>query len=281
MDEQQKKLRAMLHEDIGTEDSELAQALQSLKQWNPPAPDDAATALLLGRLRAEMPPAHKPLWLRLGEWWPLLLIRSQVRVVRREIWAATLLIITLGTFVTLLTENSAKSDGSLLAVVSPLVAALGIAFLYDEDGERIVELENSTTTSIRLLLLARLTLIFGFNLLLGLIGSVVLAIFRADVLLVPLVMSWLAPMTFLCALAFLCSTLTHDALLGSLVGFLLWGTHIFLRMFPGRSFIVSLLSLPGFSAPENRLVLIGSAVLLVIVALWWGGAREVDARDWG
>ena len=138
----------------------------------------------------------------------------------------------------------------------------------------IVEQRSTTAVSARMLLLARLTLVFGFNLLLMLVGSVVLSLTREDLSLWPLVMSWFAPMSFLSALAFLMSVLLMDALAASLIGLLLWMAHVLIR---ARAVAIDLpywLTAPGLSAVESRPLLLLAALALTAVALWLAGLNE-------
>lgn len=261
-------LRRMLAEDLGNDEAELyASTVEQLKAWESPPASAAATAQLINLLKAEMQPVRQ----RPSHWWPLLLMRAQLRVVRKEIWAASALILALGVIVTVATYSRGMDATTPVALLAPLVAALGIAFLYDNDVEQMLEIENTTLASTRLLLLARLTLVFGFDLLLTLIGSVILVVFHADVVLWPLVLSWLAPMAFLSALAFFLSVICRDALAGSAFSFGIWGVHVFLQAVPSPNQITYLLSLPGLSVPEFRPLLFGVAALLIVVGLWFSG----------
>jgi hypothetical protein len=146
--------------------------------------------------------------------------------------------------------------------------------LYDSDVALMLELEDTTRASARMLLPARLTLVFGFNLLLGLLGSVVLAALRAELSLWPLVVSWLVPMTFLSALAFLFSVVFVDALMGGLVSLILWGTHVVLRAAAIQNDFLYLLSLPGLAAPESRPILLSVSLILLAIAVWLIGSSE-------
>jgi hypothetical protein len=278
------RLRAMLREDGDSPDevNDLVNVVSRLKKWDAPAPRPEATARLLDVLSQEMPaPARSilPSSSHWYEWWPLLLIRSQVRVVRREIWAASALIMLLGTLVTLTSYTSGYGGATPIAILAPVVAALGVALLYDSDVEQMLELEDSTPASVRLLLLARLTLVFGFDLMLALAGSLALVLFHADVSLTPLVLSWLAPMTFLSGLAFLLSIVSGDAIVGSLAGLMIWGAHIWMRSMSQSSVLVYLLSLPGLSALETRPLLFVLTPILVVIGLWWVGSHERSIGD--
>jgi hypothetical protein len=279
------RLRAMLREDMDApgDVDELLEVVNRLKKWDAPSASADLTERLLEVLAQEMPEPHGSTafssvtsW---TSWWPLLIMRSQLRVVRREIWAASALVMLLGTLVTLSTYTADSKASTPIAILAPLVAALGVALLYDSDVERILELEDSTPASARMLLLARLTLVFGFDLLLAFIGSIALVLLHADVLLWPLVLSWLAPMTFLSALAFMLSILSGDAIVGSLTGLMIWGTHILLRLTNDMSLLAYVLSLPGLSDPATRPLLFTLTPILVVLALWWVGQHERRIGD--
>ncbi len=275
------RLRAMLLEDTGSvEDADaLLETVQLLKRWHAPQPDNRATEQLLETLLPEMSTEsrlQRAYW-SFGDWWPWLLLRAQLRVVRREIWSASALVFVLGTVVTAMYYQSNPSADMLpIVLFAPLVAAIGIAFLYGPDVERIAELEQTTPTPPRLLLLVRLALVFGFNLFLGIGASVALTLTQSNVSLWPLVVSWLAPMTFLSTFAFLLSVMFSDPLAGVLVAMLLWGfqsLHWFAQ-YTGDSFGGFDSYIPNLLTAEARPWLLLLAALLGIVALWLVGREE-------
>jgi hypothetical protein len=227
-------------------------------------------AQLLRLLSAELPEPKSRLD-RFAEWYPLALMHSQLRVIQREIWLASALVLLLGVVVTLLAP---KPDSATFTVLAPLVAAVGVAMLYDHDSRMMLEIEETTRASARLLLLARLTLVYGFNLVLALIGSIVLAIFDADISLIPLIASWLAPMTFLSGLGFFLSIVLNDTLAASMFSLLLWVIHTITDADSNGNFILYLLTFPGLSDPSNRPFLMFTAALLILVALWIVGIKE-------
>jgi hypothetical protein len=185
------------------------------------------------------------------------------------------LVMVLGVVVTLAAQGSAPGSLTPFAAVAPIVAAVGVALLYDVDLEQVLELEDATSASVRVVLLARLVLIFSFDLTLALIGSLALALLQTDVLLWPLVLSWFGPMAFLSGLAFLLSVVTGHSLSGMGVGLLLWGMHLAARVLPdGISPWAKLLTLPGLGDPQTRPLLLVAAIILVAVALWLVGRTE-------
>lgn len=273
------RLRALLAEDVDSpEDAEsLLLLLTYLEAWSSPSPTSAATSRLVESLLPELPEPDSPLEYGLS-WWPLLLLRAQLRIVRGEIWLATALVMMLGVIVTLATYDPTTTSLLPFTVLAPVMAAVGVALLYDSDIRQMFELEDTTPASARLLLLARLTLVFGFNLLTGIAGSVVLALLQSDLSLWPLILSWLAPMTFLSAFAFFLSVVTTDAFFGIVVGLFVWGGHVLMQLFPHLDNFSFALSLPGLIAAENRPVLFAVALLLVTVATWLAGLNERTFR---
>jgi hypothetical protein len=265
------RLRAMLRED--TDSDEKADALlgtvKRLRAWK--SPETANTAELINILAPQMPRKLSRRE-RLLMWYPLMLMRTQARVVSREILLASALVIALGVLVTLTTSVTSFGGMSALTVIAPMVAAVGIALLYDRDAERMLELEDTTRTTARQLLLARLTLVFGFDTLLGLIGSIVLVIFRSELSLMPLVLSWLAPMTFLSGLAFLLSVLLIEALYAAVFSLSLWVFHLFLREINTSGGIWSLFD--ALTASDTRLPLLLIGTLFAAVGLWLAGRIE-------
>jgi hypothetical protein len=250
----------------------LSQVVNFLRRLSAP---EARTAHQRALLVAFLPqlPQRKSRWQRWKESYAISLLYSQVRVIHHEIWSASAFIMVLGVLVTLV---SPVGNLSVFPALAPIVAAFGVAMLYDADIKQMLEIEETTLASARLLMLARLTLVSGFDLLLALAGSAVLAMLRVEVSLLPLILSWLAPMAFLSALAFFLSILLVDTLGAAAVSLLLWIIHLLLRNTPAESWLYWL-SLPGLADPSNRLFLTATAGVLVVVAIWFVGHQERGA----
>jgi hypothetical protein len=266
-----------LVEDVGSsnEADSLLPVVKRLQRWAAPAPTLSDTATLSARLKSALPArGHPSLTADHSLPWPLLLIRAQLRVVRGEIWAASAMVLALGALVTLAMSAPGASAATLPFVfVAPLVAAVGVAFLYGPGVDPPLEIELATPVSPRLTLLARLTLVFGFDLGLGLVASLALAVMRADLTFWPLVSAWLAPMAFLSALAFLLTVLSLDAGLGVLVSLGLWGLHSAAHLQVANSVPLPI-SLPDLTMAAAQPWLWMSALLLSAAALWIGGREE-------
>ena len=172
----------------------------------PPRLVDAA----LARARRPRPGAVRRAWT---------LLWAQVPLVRREIWPASALVMALGYL--LAVTNGTWNPTGVIAAIAPLVAAVGIAAIYGPENDPGLELALATPTSPRQVLLARLALVFGYDLLLALMASLGLLAGRPVLLLWTIILGWLAPMTFLSALALLLSLYVGTAN-ATMVAFLLW-----------------------------------------------------------
>ncbi len=223
---------------------------------------------------ATLLPRRKSWGERLRAWYPWLLLSSQAAVLRQEIWLASALVLGLGFLITLL---SPTGGDLLFSMVAPVVAAVGVAALYNDISQAMQEIEDVTRVSGPLLLLARLTLVFGYNLVWGVLISGVLVFFHSELSLGPLILSWLAPMTFLCGLAFFLSIVTADSLLSALGGLALWGLHLVLRNARGVESWLRVLALPWLADPAARPLLMLVGVALVAAALGILAMRERKA----
>ena len=271
------RLRANLLEDMASsnEAERLLPTVLRLKGWPAPAPTAPETASLIQSLQSAMAEQRASPWRKLrihaGEWWPWLLLRAQARVVRHEIWIASTLVMVLGALVTLIIyEPTSSSEALPLVLLAPVVAAVGVSFLYGSAVDPALEIALATPTSPRLVLLTRLTLVFGFDLGLGLAGSLALALFQPGVSLWPLVTAWLAPMAFLSALSLLLSVLSADPGAGALISLGLWVVQNVVRMTHANNVLWLLTDLTSAAA---RPWLWSLAIVMGGLALW-AGARE-------
>jgi hypothetical protein len=263
-----------------SDDADLSPVLARLEQWQAPAPTAAETDRLAAHLRRQLP-RHR-LALRQAVGASLNLLRAQRYIIRQELLAASALVMGLGTLLAARIPSGTLANGTpapaglALALVAPLVAAVGVSFLYGGGMDPVMEMEEATPMSRRKILLARLTLIFGFNLLLGLAGSLLLAgagwlgwTPRLDFF--ALVGIWLAPMSALSAAAFLLTVLSGDPLAGAGVSLLLWGLQA-LRLFgDGVDYFVRI---PNLFALESRPALWALAAGLAGVAFWLAGGES-------
>jgi len=99
-----------------------------------------------------------------------------------------------------------------------------MAFIYGPESDPSLEIAISTPTSPRLVLLSRLTLVFGYDLLLALVASLLLTAVHGFSLWT-LIELWFAPMLFLSALTLVASLVFSPtvAMVGALI---LWGLRL-------------------------------------------------------
>jgi anti-sigma factor RsiW len=229
-----------------------------------PAPSPALLAATLHRVR---PGRVSPL----RRAWALLC--GQVPLVRREIWLASALVMAMGYVVALLVGSD--GGGRLLEALAPLVTAAGLAAIYGPENDPGLELALATPTSPRQVLLARLTLVFGYDLLLALLATLGLATIVPWGLLGTIILNWLAPMTFLSALALVASLITSTSNAVTL-SFSLWLTRFMVGGVKATAAgqmdlafqAAARAYLGAWSTPALLFALAGALVLL---ALWLAG----------
>jgi hypothetical protein len=126
------------------------------------------------------------------------LLRAELRLVSPAVWLASLVVMACAVAV------AAGGDGAgstALSLVAPLVAVAGVAGVYGPQRDPAFEALAVTLTSPRLVLLARVTLVFGYDLALAVAASAIVRLVAPEVGLVDLVTAWLGPMTLLLALS--------------------------------------------------------------------------------
>lgn len=128
------------------------------------------------------------------------LLQVQALMIQQEMWPACAVVMAMGVLVSLLANQT-----GVIYFVAPLVAASSLAVLFDPDNDPALELTLSTPISPWKVLLARLSVVSGYNLALVLGASLVLLLIVPPALLGTLILSWLGPMAFLSALALLLS----------------------------------------------------------------------------
>ena len=260
-------LDTQLTDDLGADATNHRRAVEALRAWPAPKPTPAETRALTQRVMA----ARRPRRLNVGPS-PWAVLGAQARVLRRELWTASAFVMALGTLLTwgLPAPGAAAPDAFLpLALLAPMIAAVGVALVYGAATDPASELELALPVSPRLLLLARLVLVFGFDLALGLSASLLLATTRAGVHFEVLVLAWLAPMAFLAALSFFITAVWNLAEVGITLSLTLWAVLNILRGQPWTAPALEWWFSVG-AAPWAFAL----AALLCAAALWLGGTEE-------
>ncbi|TQS43765.1 zf-HC2 domain-containing protein [Cryptosporangium phraense] len=157
------------------------------------------------------------------------LVLAEVRLVRLAVPVASALVMALGVALVLLQGDFGPegSAGLVLSLIAPIVAAAGIAGTYRSRRDPVAELIAAAPTSGRLLLLVRVTLVFGYDLALAGAASILLAVTGTSGTagLNTLVGAWLGPMALLSSLSLLIAVrFGPDIALGAAVG--LWAVRV-------------------------------------------------------
>ncbi|HEY1667670.1 MAG TPA: hypothetical protein VGG54_18450 [Trebonia sp.] len=105
---------------------------------------------------------------------------------------------------------------SLVWLIAPAVAAVGIAFAYGPGIDPAWELSSSCALPDRMVLLTRAVAVFALNAVLGLLASVASGAAAA------LTFGWLIPMTAVCALALAVAVAARSAAVGAGAGVAAW-----------------------------------------------------------
>lgn len=186
---------------------------------------DVPTAVLVGALARITAISGRPTRVpaRRGMRWGWQLMRAQVPLVRRSLGAATTLMLLLGVIVLL--SRSGGRGGELLSLVAPVAAAVGLSLISGPEIDPSLELTVSTGTSPRVVLLARLVLVFGYDLVLGLAATGLTLLSTTGPAFSALVLGWLGPMLLLSSLSFALAVLTRPAV-GLGVALALWAARV-------------------------------------------------------
>lgn len=132
--------------------------------------------------------------------WGLLV--AQAFLVQREMWPSSAAVMALGVIVALISKHV-----QAIYFIAPLVAAASLSILSGPEHDAGYELALASPTSSWKLLLARLSIVSAYNLLLALAATLVLLFIVPPGLLGTLALTWLGPMAFLSTLALLLSLL--------------------------------------------------------------------------
>jgi hypothetical protein len=193
------------------------------------------------------------------------LLYAQAFLVQREMWPASAAVMALGIIVALLSNHV-----QAVYFIAPLVAAASLSVLFNPEYDPAYELTLATPTSPWKVLLARLSIVSAYNLLLALIAALVLLALVPPELLGTLILGWLAPMAFLSALALLLSlwigtsnavTITYILWIAQYMPYKLVGAWM---VSPGWSSVI--LAYRQFWHSPMLLFLL--ALLLIGMALW-------------
>jgi hypothetical protein len=122
---------------------------------------------------------------------------------------------------------------SLVWLLGPGIAAVGIAYAYGPGADPAWELSSSMPVSERMVLLVRAVSVFAVNAFLGLVVSAITyagtspGARPADAATVAITVAWLLPMTAVCALTLAVAVAVRSAAAGASAGVLAWMAMVF------------------------------------------------------
>ncbi|GCE08778.1 HEAT repeat domain-containing protein [Dictyobacter aurantiacus] len=141
-------------------------------------------------------------------WHYVLLLHRQCALLHKTIWLWSFVIILFGTILSIVALEKAGMSGATfyLALFACISASSGTAFLYGGENDAGLELTMATPTSIRVVMLSRFLLLVGYNLLLSLLASGILALLQGGDIW-GIIHLWLAPVVLFAMTAFSISLL--------------------------------------------------------------------------
>lgn len=208
--EQPEQLGELLREQGASpeERADLLPALRRLSEWQAPQPEPADTRRLLARLTPALPApsavrqairAHQQ---RRHANVSLLLAtaRAQVSLFGLGFWLVSALVTLVGSVVVL--SKILSDQEVVLRASGPLLAYLGTLVAFRGRGARVLELELVCPPSPLQLVMARLVIVLGYDVGLGLALGLALWAGGAEHVLA-LTLSWLMPLLLVAGLALL------------------------------------------------------------------------------
>ncbi len=197
-----------------------------------------------------------------------LIFRAQIPLIHRSIWIASILVCLFSLTLTFLLEvhtNAQKIFAeNLLVLFIVVVGASGSAFIYGSSVDPAFELTIATPSSVRFVMLCRMTVVLGYNFLLGLLASAIFAgVYGGS--LWGFVQLWLGPLLFLSSLC-----LTISLFVGSTLALICGIVIEAFQAFP-NSLVSRLVKIPLPSldlGPTSPALFIAALVLLVFAVFF-------------
>lgn len=198
------------------------------------------------------------------------LLRMQLMLMHSELWigsAALMLIFLSMAFLVARVE--------VLHFFIPLIAAGTVTLIYGSEHDPATELTLATPISPWKILLARLTLVSAYNVFLALCATFILLLILPPQALGELILGWLAPMTFLSALALLLSMWigTSNALF---ISYTLWAAQFLALTSVGEWFAFLT---PWFETYRqfwhDPVLLFPFGFALILLVLWSAGREQM------
>lgn len=213
------------------------------------------------------------------------LVIAEARLIRLAVPVASALVMALGVAIVLVqaaaVARPATGADVVLALVAPIVAAAGVAGTYRwSRRDPATELVAATPAAGPLLLLVRLTLVFGYDLVLAMAASAVLTAAAADgtASLHALIAAWLGPMALLSSVSLLVAVrFGADVALGAATG--LWAVRVLAGGVFARDGWLARFIVDAWST--NAAVLVVSAVFGIAAVVMAGRIGPYDGEPLG
>jgi len=151
-----------------------------------------------------------------------LVFKKQIGIIHKSIWIVSAMVMVFGCILVLVATSGDHShirDAQLLlALFASVIGASGAAFIYGAENDVCFELTLLIPTSIRIVMICRMVLVVGYNLLLSALASTILALSYGGG---PweIIQLWLGPMLLLASISLAISLMVGSviALLFSLI----------------------------------------------------------------
>jgi hypothetical protein len=274
------------------EDDESIQALSPtlnrLRDWPAPTPTPQDTLMLVERLKPLLPlhsstpstatsyvrqaqheqSAHMQVADSLNQF--LRIAVAQVGLLRPSFWLVSLAIVAVGALIVL--SGLSNQQTNMLRALGPLLAVLSVSSIMRSRQLGVLELELSCPVSPLQLALARMVVVLGYDIGLGLVFSVVLSasgqgrgqIEEIDASLLALILHWLAPLLLVSGVALLLSLKLPPMVAGT-IAYAAWLSMLVLALSEREQGFFTMLLSNG----EALMLAIGAVLLAISVA----GAR--------
>ena len=190
---------ALIEQGETTADVEtLVPVVTQLSTWFAPVPNAAATTALVERL-IPLIPARSSIRRALhaqqvGRWADVVVLlrvaRLQASILRPSFWFSSVTITLLGVFIV---TGSTLSEAVVLQLLGPLLSYIAVLSAFRATEVGMLECELACPPSARQLMLARLVVVLGYDVGLGILASVVLWAHGGSTLF-DLALCWLAPL---------------------------------------------------------------------------------------
>ena len=201
------------------------------------------------------------------------LLRVQLLLIQNELWIGSAALMFIFLAMALLVARV-----EVLYFFAPMVAAGTVTLIYGSENDPAAELTFATPISPWKILLARLTLVSAYNIFLAICATVGLLLIIPPQALGEFILGWLAPMTFLSALALLLSLWigTGNALF---IAYLLWSAQYATLISFGDWFAFAIPWLETYREFwQNPALLFTIGFALILFALWSSGHDKVQWR---